>query len=121
MQEKTIELTPFLRLLNAVQILHWGAHKHSHHVVLGDCYKAFAEKIDEIVEYLKGMEADLNSTYGDIPMHNVDPSNPYENFRALYKEFSNAVEEYSSASAYKSLMDDMEVIADRCAYLLRMD
>lgn len=118
---ETINITPFFRLLDGVRILHWSVAKHSHHVAFGECYDALSEKADELVEDFKGNFPEVNMVYGDTPMDGINVNEPYESFRSMYNEFRTEMEQCAKSNSFKSLLDDMDVIANKCCYLLRMN
>lgn len=120
--DKTIDVTPFLRLQNCLKLLHWKARKHGEHVALGDAYEAMDDKIDEFIECFLGSYLSVQWDCYEINCDIPQDEDSLITWRKLFNEFNGEVMEYCEENAaLASIRDDMEAISDRLCYLLKMD
>lgn len=122
---KTIDVTPMLKLQNRLKLLHWRARRHGEHVALGDAYEAMDKKIDEFVECFMGshqsVEWDCFDIVGIADNFGEEPDT-YALVRQAFNEFNRCVKPVADDNAaLASIRDDMQAIAARLCYLLKMD
>lgn len=114
-------MTPLLALPVKLHIMHLITLKHSHHEVLGKAYKEMDELCDQFIEQYKGEKAEVNSTYYDIEIDDVDVKDPWTYFRKTFNEFDKEIEPYATSEALKDIRTNMQKCANQLCYFLRMD
>lgn len=117
---KNIDLNPFLEFLSILKVLHWNAKTHTEHVVLGDAYDQFSDKIDEFVENYLGSSQDGIGIVGLMAAQYTNDST-IKQFQVAFNAFIDRVDEYAHLNVgLQSLRDDLLNIANRTNYLLKM-
>lgn len=118
--ENEFDMTPFLALPLKLHIMHLITLNHSHHEELGKAYKEMDELCDSFIEQYKGEHAEVNSTYYDIELEDVDVDDPWTYFRKTFNEFDKTVAQYATSEALKDIRIQMQKCANQLCYFLRM-
>lgn len=116
-----MNFSPLFTFLNTIKALHWTTKSHAHHKVLDDAYSEFSDKIDEFVESCIGANdvkkfPSISITF-DIP---EDEEELVYRFQLICDELSTSIAKYANTSELESLIDDLNNIANKTIYLLRM-
>lgn len=114
-----MNFSPFFLFLNQLKTLHWLTKSYAHHKVLDEAYADFSDKIDEFVESTLGMNNPSNFKSISIAFEMPDDEISYL-FESYYDSFISSIRKYANTSALESLIDDLDNIANRTIYLLRM-
>lgn len=117
---KNIDFNPFLEFLSTLRVLHWNARTHTEHVVLGDAYDQFSDKVDEFVENYLGSSQYGVGGVGRMAVQYTDEST-LQQFQAAFNTFIDHLNEYADENVgLQSLRDDLQSIGNRTNYLLKM-
>lgn len=112
----------FFLFLNSIKAMHWVTKSYAHHKVLDEAYNEFSDKIDEFVESCIGSNNVQNfhsiSVAFEIP---EDEEEIVHNFQLICDELSTNIRKYANSSELESLVDDLNNIANKTIYLLKMD
>lgn len=117
----SIDLTPFLRLLDTLRVLHWRASRSGEHEALGAAYDEIEGKVDEFVECFLGSHAPAEWEWNDVK---ADPLPDGEDTLAAWErafgEFEEAAAPLCTRGSLQSVMDDITAASDRLRYRLKM-
>lgn len=116
-----MNFSPFFAFLNYLKTLHWLAKSYSHHKVLDEAYSDFSDKIDEFVESCIGINFPKN--YEDTKVAFEMPDSDEEVsflFESAFDNFMTAINKYANRPELDSLVDDLNNLANKTVYLLRM-
>lgn len=122
-----MDFSPFFKFLSIIKTIHWLTTSYSVHVALDDAHSKFSDKIDEFVEnymgYIHKDKTVFNGVVnpGSFEAGAADQSHPYIYFREAYNIFRSEINQYIVSDALKSIADDMDIIANRTCYLLRLE
>lgn len=116
-----MNFSPFFIFLNYLKTLHWLTKSYAHHKILDDAYSDFSDKIDEFVESCIGLNEP--KTYKSITI-NFEMPGPEEDivfmFERAFDDLITSINKYANRPELESLIDDMNNIANKIIYLLRM-
>ena len=111
----------FFIFLNRLKTLHWLTKSHNHHKVLDEAYSDFSDKIDEFVESCIGVNNpksyDNVTVVFEIPEEDDDIVFIFER---AFDDLMTSINKYANRPELESLIDDMNNIANKTIYLLRM-
>lgn len=112
----------FFLFLNSIKAMHWVTKSYAHHKVLDDAHSEFSDKIDEFVESCIGsnnvQKFQPVSVSFEIP---EDEEEIVYRFQQICDELSTAIGKYANTPELESLVDDLNNIANKTIYLLRMN
>lgn len=112
----------FFLFLNSIKTMHWITKSYAHHKVLDEAYEEFSDKIDEFVESFIGSNNIKKfqpiSVAFEIP---DDEEDIVYRFQLICDELSTNIRKYANSSELESLIDDLNNIANKTIYLLKMD
>lgn len=112
----------FFLFLNTIKSLHWVTKSYAHHKVLDDAYGEFSDKIDEFVECCLG--SNNVSKFPSVSVSFDIPDDEEEivyRFQQICDELSTSIGKYANSPELESLVDDLNNIANKTIYLLRMN
>ena len=117
-----MDFSAFFLFLNSVKTFHWLTSSHAHHIVLDEAYNNFSDKIDEFVESAIGMNnpSEFKPVKVSFMEAATEDELPYL-FEKIYDDFISQIRKYATTQALESLIDDMDNIANKTIYLLRMN
>lgn len=112
----------FFLFLNTIKTMHWVTKSHAHHKVLDEAYSDFSDKIDEFVESCIGVN-NLKS-FQNISISFEMPDTEEDIvliFERAFDDLSTILAKYANRPELESLVDDLNNIANKTIYLLRMN
>ena len=116
-----MNFSAFFLFLNYLKTLHWLTKSYAHHKILDETYDDFSAKIDEFVESCIGINAP--NSYKDIAISFIIPEEDEDivfAFERVFDDFITSISKYVNRPELESLIDDMNNIANKTIYLLRM-
>lgn len=121
-----MELSCIFKFLSIIKTIHWLTTSHSVHTAMDDAHNKFSDKLDEIVEaYMGFINKDKTEFNGivnvEFEVGAFDQAHPYTYFRSAYNELRENLMQYAVSDGLKSLIDDLDNIANRTSYLLRLE
>lgn len=122
-----MNFSPFFKFLSVIKSIHWLTTSYSAHIALDDAHSKFSDKIDEFVEnYIGFVHKDKIVLNGSVEtdtfeINEFEQSHPYSKFREAYNTFRSEIQDYIVSDGLKSITDDMDIIANRTCYLLRLE
>lgn len=111
----------FFIFLNYLKTLHWLTKSYSHHKVLDEAYSDFSDKIDEFVESCIGVNNP--KSYDNITVSFEIPEEDEDIvfiFERAFDDLMTSISKYANRPELESLIDDMNNIANKTIYLLKM-
>lgn len=116
-----MNFSAFFLFLNYLKTLHWLTKSYAHHKILDEAYGDFSAKIDEFVESCIGVNAP--NSYKDITISFMIPEEGEDivfAFERAFDDLMTSINKYANRSELESLIDDMNNIANKTIYLLKM-
>lgn len=116
-----MNFSAFFLFLNYLKTLHWLTKSYAHHKILDDAHEDFSAKIDEFVESCIGVNAP--NSYKDITISFMVPEEGEDiifAFERAFDDLMTSINKYANRSELESLIDDMNNIANKTIYLLKM-
>lgn len=117
-----MNFSPFFAFLSYIKVLHWLTKSHAHHTILDEAYEDFSEKIDEFVESCIGVNSP--KSYKDIKLSFQTPDSEEATvllFERAFDDFMTSISKYANRPELESLVDDLNNIANKTIYLLKMN
>lgn len=111
----------FFLFLNTLKTMHWLTTSYSHHKILDEAYSDFSDKIDEFVESCIGVNNPKN--YHNIAVSIEIPDKDEDIvfiFERAFDDLMTSISKYANRSELESLIDDLNNIANKTIYLLKM-
>lgn len=117
-----MNFSAFFLFLNTIKTLHWITKSYAHHKVLDEAYNDFSDKIDEFVESCIGINAPKK--YENIAINFEIPDSEDDIvfvFERAFDDLVTSINRYTNRTELESLIDDLNNIANKTIYLLRMN
>lgn len=116
-----MDFSAFFLFLNSIKTFHWLTSSHAHHIVLDEAYNDFSDKIDEFVESCIGVNNP--KSYHNIAVSFEIPEEEEDIvfiFERAFDDLMTSISKYANRPELESLIDDMNNIANKTIYLLKM-
>lgn len=116
-----MDFSAFFLFLNSIKTFHWLSSSHAHHIVLDEAYNDFSDKIDEFVESCIGVNHP--KSYYNITVSFEIPEEAEDIvfiFERAFDDLMTSISKYANRPELESLIDDMNNIANKTIYLLKM-
>lgn len=107
--------------LNLIKTMHWMTKSYAHHKVLDEAYSDFSDKLDEFVESCIG--ANDVKKFQNVSIAFEMPAGEddiVDIFDSAFNDLLTSLGKYANTPALESLLDDLNNLANKTIYLLKM-
>lgn len=107
--------------LNLIKTMHWMTKSYAHHKILDEAHGDFSDKLDEFVESCIG--ANDVRKFQNVSIAFEMPDNDddiVDIFDSAFNDLMTSLGKYANTPALESLLDDLNNLANKTIYLLKM-
>jgi hypothetical protein len=101
--------------------MHWMTKSYAHHKVLDEAHGDFSDKLDEFVESCIGANDVRKFQNVSIAFEMPDSDDDIVDiFDSAFNDLMTSLGKYANTPALESILDDLNNLANKTIYLLKM-